>query len=459
MREIFRLSTFRLSLLSIPLNVLAGLLVLGFVYWNTISLMDVGVDRAIGAERERILEHLPSTLSAQREFLGRTIDNERGSARFYMLTDGRGRPLVANFTLEEDAALPGDGDFAARRVIASPAGRRVPVRLHAVTLPSGGILVIGRDMSEASGFRVIVEESLGLAMVLAVLLGTVFGLVTSRTVLRRLSLINNTARRILRGRLEERMPLVGSGDEFDRLARNLNAMLDRIAELMAATREVTDNIAHDLRGPLNRMRGRLELAMLPGATREDVEQAVGLALEDSDTLLATFEALLMIARLEHGIAPDFAPVGLGDLVEDLFDYFAPLAEEKGLDLELARSDPGCVVAGDKHLLFQAFSNLVDNAIRYTPEGGRIAISLRREGATAVVAVADTGPGIPAGMREKVLRRFVRLDTSRGDSGSGLGLSVVAAIARHHGARLEMADNHPGLRVALSVPLAGGQAAT
>lgn len=444
-----RLSTFKLSLIAIPLNLAAGLAIIAFVFFSTQSLSDRRVDHAIEAERHRLMEDVlgqgPHEIS---ETLRRRISEERGSARLYLLI-GNGAPGPANFSPITENDLPQPGHYA--RIQVNRDGQEIPARLYAIGLAEGTTLLIGRNLSEQIGFRIIVEDSLALAVAAAVIFAVIAGLIASRAVLRRLSVINRTATTIFHGKLEERVPLMGGDDEFNDLARNINLMLDRISDLMRVTREVTDNVAHDLRTPLNRMRGRLELALLPDTPRVELEEAVTASLEEADALVATFEALLTIARLDNGVAPDFATVDLASLAEDLLDYFAPLAEERDL-LLCAEPLVPIELNADRHLLFQAFSNAVDNAIRYTPPGGRVAISVRSAGEGAVFSVADSGPGIPEERRQDVLRRFFRLDASRHEAGTGLGLSVVEAIARHHGAKLVFEDNWPGLRLSMEFPL-------
>jgi signal transduction histidine kinase len=452
-----RLATFRLTLLATPLYLLAGLAVLAFVYVNTLAIMDRRIDHGIEAERQRLQQDLRQAQDDEvMRMMAARIVAERGSRRLYLLRGRDGVPLVSNFEVTADE-LPQPGKFAKAKVLRAPGDTPTPARLHAFAL-AGLTLVIGRDLAEETDFRLVVEETLTIAVVLTGLLAAVVGVVVSRAVLRRLAQVNRTARRILRGRLEERVPLAGNDDEFDHLAANLNDMLDRIVDLMRATREVTDNVAHDLRSPLSRMRNRLELALLPGNGRDALEQAVRASLDDTDRVLETFEALLGIARMEHGLAPDFREVDLAVLAEDCVDYFLPLAEEKGVTLTLDNAQRGRVAA-DPHLLFQAVSNVLDNAIRYTPSGGHIRVTVQESAGFAVLSVADDGPGIPADRRADVLRRFVRLDTSRHHPGSGLGLAVVEAVARHHRGRLELADNHPGLVVSLALALAHESAAS
>ena len=257
------------------------------------------------------------------------------------------------------------------------------------------------------------------------------------------------------GDFSRRVPVGGAGDEIDRLAGSLNAMLDEIERLMTGLREVTDNIAHDLRSPLNRLRNRLEVTLMREPSAPAYRDAIGEAVADAEGLLNTFNALLGIARADAG-APgeNLEPLDPGALVRDVAELYAPAAEDKGLTLD-HRIDDGLDdgLDGDRHLLSQALANLVDNAVKYTSAGGRILVAARRDGAAVELSVADSGPGIPAADRTRVLDRFVRLDASRHSPGSGLGLSLVRAVARRHGAELRLEDNAPGLRAVLRFPAA------
>ncbi len=447
-----RSATFRLSLLATPLYLLAGWVLLAFVYANTEAIIDRRVNLGLTAERARLVEDLRGAGTARIvEMLRTKVIAERGSARLYRLADSQGRVLAGNFELPAGGAPP-PGAFAHVEALKGP--ERAPVAARLLTVPLAGDLrlVLGRDLAEEEQFRLVIEETLAIAMVLTALLAVFAGAVTSRMVLARLGALGATADRLLHGDLRERMPVSGSGDEFDQLAGSVNEALDRISQLMAATRQVTDNIAHDLRGPLARTRNRLELALVTDQPRDGLAEAVAASVDDVDGVLATCESLLSIARLEHGVARDFAPLDLAPLIEDLVDYFQPLAEEKGLDLATAGVIGG-TVNGDRNLLFQALSNVVDNAIRYTPAGGHIRVTVEATAAGIAITVADDGPGIPADHRDKVLQRFVRLDSSRHLPGNGLGLAVVDAVAHHHRAALVLSDNRPGLAVTLVLPAA------
>jgi signal transduction histidine kinase len=242
------------------------------------------------------------------------------------------------------------------------------------------------------------------------------------------------------------VPRLGTGDEFDQLAANLNSMLDQIERLMAGMREVTDNVAHDLKTPLARLRARLELALLAPGDRSAQAEAIRAAIEEADRMLATFNALLSIAEAEAGAGPASAePLDLGALAGAVAELYEPVAEEKGFVMRLERA-PGVLIHGDRHLLSQALANLLDNALKY---GGReIVVSTMRQNGRAVLEVGDRGPGIPERERETVFDRFVRLEPSRSTPGNGLGLSLVRAVAHRHNATVGLADNRPGLKVRL-----------
>jgi signal transduction histidine kinase len=306
-------------------------------------------------------------------------------------------------------------------------------------------------MTERDRFGRIMIGAMAVALLITVLVGLLGGLLMSRRILHRLESVNRTSREILGGALDRRIPLTGRGDEFDQLAQNLNAMLERLEKLMTGMRQVTDNVAHDLRGPLSRLRSRLEVTLLGRPDADEYREAVDGAVTEIDGVLATFNALLSIARIEAGTVSDaMAPVDLATLARDAAELYQPLAEERGLTLATDLA-PGITIRANRHLLSQAIANLLDNAIKYAPTDGRVGLATLLRDGRPTVMVGDDGPGIPADKREAVLGRFVRLEESRNTAGSGLGLSLVAAVAEHHGAELRLEDNRPGLRVTIAFP--------
>lgn len=276
--------------------------------------------------------------------------------------------------------------------------------------------------------------------------------------LERIDAVNRTTAQIMAGDLGRRIEMEGTGDEFDGLAANLNAMLERIERLLKGMRQVTDNVAHDLRTPLNRIRSRLELALMNPPENAETREVLEQTLRDADGLIVTFNALLSIARIEAGTPQsEWETVELSGLAADVVELYEPLAEEK--EIELLLDAPMAVeTVGNRQLIAQAVANIVDNAIKYAPHGSSV-VARTRNGVGAVVEVADHGPGIPESLREQALERFVRLDPERTTPGNGLGLSLVSAVAKLHDAHLELQDNEPGLKVTMTFhPPAGSPAA-
>ena len=356
----------------------------------------------------------------------------------YLLADPGLRRLAGNLSAwprEAEGAEDGWVEISARR--AGGEETHGPIRARTFLLPGGFRLLVGRDPRGRADFEGLILESLGYALGITLVLGLLGGLVMSRRMLRRVDAVRETGQRIVRGDLSRRMPVTGVGDEFDRLSVTVNEMLDEIETLMTGLRTVTDSVAHDLRSPLTRLKSRLELALREGPDDERGHRAaLERAIAETDGILRTFATLMEIARAESGKAGiAMAPVDLGTIVADMVELYAPLAEAKGLAIEAALEETQRVVSGHAQFLSQLVANLLDNALACTPEG-RIRVSLVRERSGAVrLAVEDSGPGIPAEERERVLQRFVRLDASRTGGGSGLGLSLVAGVASLHRASL------------------------
>jgi signal transduction histidine kinase len=330
-------------------------------------------------------------------------------------------------------------------------------------LPDGFRLLVGHDIEEEEGLRQILSGALITSLFWLTIIGTLGGLLVAQRVLHRVDSINAGARRIVAGDLSGRLPVTGSGDELDRLVLNLNSMLDRICELMAGLKEVSDNIAHDLRTPLTRLRNGAEQALRSASTKEENQLALEKVIEESDNMIRIFDALLMIARAEAGAAPEgTVTFDAASVVEDVGELYEPLAEDRGVELKVV-SEPKLLIAGSRELIGQAVANLIDNALKYgcpsnvlrdgkcvVPE---IEVTAIRQGEKIHIAVADRGPGIGIADRARVLDRFVRLENSRSRPGSGLGLSLAAAVARLHNGTLRVEDHEPGLKVVIELPAA------
>jgi signal transduction histidine kinase len=380
----------------------------------------------------------------------------------YLLTDGPGHRLAGN--LETVAAdlwnTQGPVNFAYR----IRSGGKIAERQafgFVQRFPGDLRLVVGRDVEAQEAVKRVMRYAFLLGYGFIALIGFGGGALISRRLLQRVDAASNAARAIMNGNLAERIPVTGRRDEFDRLSQSLNAMLDRIQDLMTGLKDVSDNIAHDLKTPLHRLRTRAERSLQSNQSPEKLAEALGSVIEEADALIQTFDALLSIARLEAGSrAETFGPLNVCALVRDVADLYEPAAEEHRLCLRLSCAGD-IMIAGEKHLLGQAVANLLDNAIKYASpnsaeganggaEATMVDIALEDKGDAVDIIVADHGPGIPARDRERVLQRFVRLQPSRSIPGSGLGLSLVAAVARLHGGSVSLEDNKPGLRVRLRI---------
>ena len=338
--------------------------------------------------------------------------------------------------------------------------------VRSLVLDSGLILVVGRDVVERRGFTAIIFQSFLWGVGGILVFSLIAGGVTAVRVLRRIEGIASTSRMIMSGNLSERVPVTRRNDEFDGLAQNLNQMLDRIEQLMQGLKEVTDNVAHDLKTPLSRLRNKAEAALRDGANETARRDALEATIAESDKLIRTFNALLMIARAESGGASThMAEFDAADLVRGVAELYDPLADEKGLTLKIEAAPPAPVRC-NRELVTQALANLVDNAIKYAAPrrseaggGAEIVVRARSDGDRVLLTVADNGPGIVDADRSRVVERFVRLEQSRSEPGSGLGLSLASAVARLHGGELNLEDNRPGLRAVLVLPRNGPQLPT
>jgi signal transduction histidine kinase len=381
-------------------------------------------------------------------------------ASLYLVTDLSGRVLAGNVADVPPELLerPGMAPITVHYERYAGDGSEHLAMIQVLRLPGGFRMLVGRDVGEREQFRQIIGRSLLWAVGLMVGLALVSWFFVSRRVLKRIDSVSATSRRIMAGDLSGRLEVTGTGDEFDRLADSLNAMLERIEHLLHGLKDVSDNIAHDLKTPLTRLRNRVEAALAGPSDGAAYRAALEATIEESDHLIKTFNALLMIARIEAG-SPDGAmtEVEAGAIVNDVVELYEPVAEQKGIELRVDAPAPIGLTAS-RELLGQAVANLIDNAIKYAPAGEgeprplRIVVSTAREGNSLVLKVADNGSGIPAADRERVLQRFVRLEESRSQPGSGLGLSLVAAVARLHHGTIELGDGNPGLVVTLRLPI-------
>jgi signal transduction histidine kinase len=443
--ELLRSSSFRLSFIYMVLFASSVLILLGFIYWSTVSYMADQTDATIEAEitglaeqyREGGLNDLVSTIKQR-------IARDPDSSSVYLFASPTYQALAGNITTWPETEPDEDGwlNFELKDVRAD--GDLFQARARPFVLQGGLHLLVGRDIRELRATQKLIINALAWGMALTLLLSLLGGIVMSRSMLKRIDNINQASREIMAGDMQRRISTDHSGDEFDQLANNLNDMLDQIETLMSGIRQVTDNIAHDLRTPLTRLRTRLE--QLQAEPRDDTTQRslIEQSISEADQLLSTFSALLRIARIEAGgLKENFTAVDLAELLSDAVDLYSAVAEERQVYID-SRIETSALVPGDRDLLFQAVINLIDNAIKYSPAGEDIKVSLYDGNSGPVISISDKGPGIPAEERENVLQRFYRMDDSRSLPGSGLGLSLVSAVATMHNIAFSLMDNHPGL---------------
>jgi len=453
--KLLRTSTFRLAAVYLVLFAVSVSAILAYVYWNTAVLIEQQSDDTVAAEVRGIAEQY------QQRGIAGVIDtvtrrSQEGGGALYIFTNALGRRMAGNLPSLPVQAVGKHGWIEFSFPVETSHGlERHTARAFYTELEGGYRLVIGRDVEERRQLANIIRTSLMWALGLSLVLGIGGAVLVSRNFLRRIDAITGASRMIMAGDLSERMPVSGTGDELDRLAASLNEMLSQIERLMSGMKEISTNIAHDLRSPLTRVRARMENA-IASDRKADYRFAVNEGLDDIDRLLVTFNALLSIARAEAGqVREGLKPIDAAEILSDVAELYGPTIEEaKGrLDVDLA---PGISIRADRQLLTQAIANLMDNAIKYgcdpeSAEGPIISLTLSSQGDQAVIAVGDHGPGIPETQREHAKERFVRLDESRSQPGNGLGLSLVVGIMKLHGGRIELDDNHPGLVARLVLP--------
>jgi signal transduction histidine kinase len=443
MRRLGRTHAFRLAILYFAVFAVSVLGVLVFVYWMSADFVERQTQATLDAEIAGLAEQYDQRgLSGLVQIVAARSAGDPGDGMLYLVTSPDGHPLAGNITgwPEGKPVAPGPIDFKVSVKVRNHTEMH-PVQGALLVIPQGYRLLVARDISDAALFRDRVKETLLWAGLLALCAGVVGGAVMGLNLLRRVEEVNRTAERVMGGNLSDRVPLKGTGDEFDQLAANLNNMLDQIERLMAGMREVSDNIAHDLRTPLSRLRARLELSLLGTPDAAAQNEAVRAAIDEADRLLVTFNALLNIAEAESGSRRSAAePLDLAQTARAAAELYEPVAEEKGCALQLD-VEPGIMIRGDRHLLSQALANLLDNALKYG--GGEIKLSAHQHDGRAALEVSDSGPGIPEDEREAVFDRFVRLEPSRSTPGNGLGLSLVRAVARLHNGTVQLGETQPG----------------
>ena len=464
MTGLINTSAFRLAAIYFTLFATSVLALLTFIYFSTADFVESQAEETIDAEirglaeqyREHGLAGLVEVIDQRIAAAQRTQTHVDDT--IYLITDPLLHKLAGNLETWPQTVERGSG------WVSFPVTEKVGgvneidnARASVIVLPGNFHLLVGRNLRDARLFRLRITNTMGWAALITLGLGVIGGLLMTRNMLRKVDAVNRTSTHIIHGDLSQRVPVSGTGDEFDQLAQNLNAMLDQIERLMAGMRQVTDNIAHDLRTPLSRLRARLEVTLIEKPDQARYADVLRETINEADHLLSTFNALLSIAEAEAGSRRDsFEAIDLSEIARDVAELYEPVADESGLGFETKIADR-IMVRGDRHLLSQAIANLLDNALKYTPEG-KVALSVETRAGKAHIEVSDTGPGVPPDRRNIVFDRFVRLEGSRSTPGNGLGLSLVRAVAKLHDGEIWLEDSapgadHPGLKVVIELPLA------
>jgi signal transduction histidine kinase len=460
--QLWRTTTVRLTATFIVVFMIFSVLLLGLISYQ--SSIQIQRQQAQEIEREVVqLQRIERRSGLRGVAIAVELLARQPGPGIYYFGDPLGQRVVGNVDGVPANILQDPGVYSFEYEVprvdeeGAQSSRQGTAVVRSLVLDSGFILVVGRDVVERRGFTAIIFAGFGWGVVGIVVFSLIAGFVTSLRVLRRIDAINSTATKIMSGDLSERIPVTRRKDEFDGLATSLNLMLDRIEGLMQGLKEVADNVAHDLKTPLTRLRNRAEAALRGNGGGDTQREALENVIAESDQLIKTFNALLMIARAEAG-APSgaLAEVDVSAVAADVAELYGPVAEERGMVLELQLTD-GIVLRANRELIGQALVNLVENALKYFERSdgrdGRITIGVRREGRRVLLEVADNGPGVPEQERERVLQRWVRLENSRTEPGSGLGLSLVAAVARLHRGTFRLEDNRPGVRAVMDLPAA------
>ena len=458
---LFRTTAFRLSFAYLVIFALFAFGLLGYVAWNATKVLDDQIVDTVEAEIKGLAEQY--RLAGIRRLVA--IVDRRGrqpGASLYLVTNFAGERIAGNVGTLPAGTLneAGQREIEYSRSDEDTRQQRAIVRVF--VLPGGFRLLVGRDVEERVRIREIIGQAFGVSLLLIGVLGCAGGWFVTRRVLKRVDEMTATSQTIMTGDLTGRLPVAGTGDELDRLALNLNVMLDRIGELMAGMTEVSNNIAHDLKTPLTRLRNRADEALRSASGPDELRASLEGVIEESENLIRIFNALLTIARLEAGHRDEaMVEFDAAEVARGVAELYEPLAEESGTELKV-EVEPGLSMHGSRELLGQAVANLVDNAIKYGTQaaapGSVVTVRAAKAGECVVIAIGDRGPGIPPGERGRVLGRFVRLEEARSRPGFGLGLSIASAVARIHGGTLTLNDNNPGLEVELKLPAGERKAA-
>ena len=458
--RILKTFTFRLALVYVGLFSLSVILLFAFIYSFEMTHLQAQISEAIKMQYNYLIDEYKQSGSSGIEARIRELiaDDTEGN-EIYLLVNQKYEKLAGNINAwpsnaTREGPFEKEGSWAhfhieSTRNLPPNVAQGIEVRAIMIPLSKWRYLLVGQSLKSTESMEQTIIETFWASLILTLCMAFIGAIIMTRSVMRRLSVINRSAGTIMHGNLSARIPFTLGGDEFDELSSNLNRMLDKIEMLLQSLSQFANNIAHDLRSPLNRIINRLDAGLRTIGDGNPAHTLLEKNIRDMQELIDTFNSILNISELEANTEfRAFEPCDLQQLISNLVEFYEPYAAEKNIALINAIDAP-VDIPGEKNLLTQAFANLIDNALKFTPEGGEVSIACEIGDGRADIIIADNGPGIPPEFRNKVFEKFFRLEKSRSARGNGLGLSLVAAIARIHGATITLEDNEPGLRVRLS----------
>ena len=455
--DLLKTTAFRWSAIVAAAFTALSLVLFGFIYWQTAGYEARELDANAAAEARSIAAAKPSEAAVQ---LQDWLATDEHHTRYGLLLAPDGRRVLGNIaTLPAGLQIDGRPRLVSHILVAGETDndgdeREEAMRGVGLRLADGGTALVGLDTDELEHTETVLIRAFGLGLIPMVSLSLLGGMLLGRRALDHVAAMDRAIARVTHGDIAERLPVRGTHDEFDRLARSVNRMLDDMERLLEEVRGVGNSIAHDLRTPLTRARVRLERSREAVRTEAEFRDAIGEALQWLDQTFGIIAGILRIGEVEHGRRrAGFRHVPLSPLLREVADLYEPVAEERGLALDVAVADETTAVVGDRELIFEAVANLVDNALKFSPTGTLCSLSLAVQDGTVVVRIDDAGPGIAETERDLVLKRFYRSERSRSSDGNGLGLALVAAVARLHDFELLIGGNHPGCSIEIRAPAA------
>lgn len=453
--RIVKTFTFRLALVYVGLFSLSVVILFAFIYTFAMGYVQAQVSDAVRMQYNYLLNEYHQNGSAGVEArIKELVAGDDDGTEVYLLVNNKNEKLAGNLNEWPDNAITEStfektGNWVSFYIEGARSGQK-NLKIRAITIPLSKWrnILVGKTLQNTEKIEQIIVQAFWASLIVTLVMALAGSIVITRSVMNRINVINRSAHNIMHGELSTRIPFTVGGDEFDDLSSNLNKMLDKIEMLLKSLGQFANNIAHDLRSPLNRIINRLDAGLRQIDDNNPARKLLEKNIQDMQELIGTFNSILKISELEANTDfRDFEPCNIQRIVENMVEFYEPYAAEKNIAL-VNHIDSEIMLDGEKNLLTQAFANIIDNAIKFTAKGGRVELSYESNSDYTDIIIADNGVGIPADYKDKVFEKFFRLEQSRHTKGNGLGLSLVEAIARIHNAEVILGDNHPGLRVCL-----------